>query len=72
MLDTVRLGFEEVELDPATLMRLGWTKAQFERDATEGMTQVKESYGLRRFEQSPHFLSWSPASGRFKVETSFP
>lgn len=72
MLDTVRVGFEEIELDPGELMRRGWTRQEFETQDVEGLSEVKAAFVLQRKDESPHYLSWSPRSLRLKVETSFP
>jgi len=70
--DTIRVGFNEVDLDPEKLMRKGWVRAEYEQRDAEGVPKLTDGYSLRREKLSPHFLSWSPGNGRLKLETSFP
>lgn len=71
MIDTVRCGLSDVELEAGRLLAKGWTKV----DYVEGVGETRRErtqYVLQRKRASPHYLAYSPTNGRLKCELSFP
>lgn len=72
MIDTIRVGLEEVFLDGSRLLNGGWRELQTRQSKGDGLFDEDTRFILMRPGKSPHFFGYSPVSGRLKVETSLP